>query len=59
LRARETRIRWRDVVRADEVFMTNAVAGVVPLGSIQHGRTRLRFAESTASAALRRLLESQ
>jgi 4-amino-4-deoxychorismate lyase len=59
LRARETRLSWRDVVEADEVFMTNAVAGVVPLGSIQHGRTRLRFAESPASAALRRLLESQ
>jgi 4-amino-4-deoxychorismate lyase len=59
LRVRETRIRWEDLRRVDEVFMTNAVAGVVPLGSIQQGRTRLRFAESTASAALRRLLESQ
>jgi 4-amino-4-deoxychorismate lyase len=61
LRARETRLTWRDVVKADEVFMTNAVAGVVTLGSIQHGRSRLRFAESTASAsaALRRLLGSQ
>ena len=59
LRVRETRLTWSDVVKADEVFMTNAVAGVVPLGSIQHGRTRLRCAESTAAAALRRLLESQ
>ena len=61
LRVRETRLRWNDVVKADEVFMTNAVAGVVPLGSVQHGRTRLRFAEATSStsAALRRLLESQ
>jgi 4-amino-4-deoxychorismate lyase len=61
LRVRETRLTWRDVVKADEVFMTNAVAGVVPLGLIQHGRTRLGFAETatSASAALRRLLESQ
>jgi branched-subunit amino acid aminotransferase/4-amino-4-deoxychorismate lyase len=47
------------VVKADEVFMTNAVAGIVPLASIQRGRTRTRFAEFTASAALLRLLESQ
>jgi len=59
LRVRETRVSLSDLVKADEVFMTNAVAGIVPLGSIRHGRTRLRFAESTASAALRRLLESQ
>jgi 4-amino-4-deoxychorismate lyase len=59
LRARETRLTWQDLSEADEVFMTNAVAGVVPLGLIQHGRTRLRFAETTASAQLRELLETQ
>jgi 4-amino-4-deoxychorismate lyase len=59
LRVREKRVLWSDVGKADEVFMTNAVAGVVPLGLIRHGRTRLRFAELTASAALLRLLESQ
>jgi 4-amino-4-deoxychorismate lyase len=61
LRVRETRLTWSDVVKADEVFVTNAVAGVVPLGSIQHGRTRLHFPETAMSAAtaLRRLLASQ
>jgi 4-amino-4-deoxychorismate lyase len=61
LRVRERRVSLSDLVKADEVFMTNSVAGVVPLGLIEHGRTRLRFAQtdSSASAALRRLLESQ
>ncbi len=59
LRAREKRLRWQDLAQADEVFMTNAVAGVVPLGLVQHGRLRLRFVESTAAAALRGLLERQ
>jgi 4-amino-4-deoxychorismate lyase len=59
LRVCEKRVLWSDVVKADEVFMTNAVVGIVPLVSIQRGRTRLRVAESTAAAALMRLLESQ
>jgi 4-amino-4-deoxychorismate lyase len=59
LRAREKRLRWQDLAQADEIFMTNAVAGVVPLGQVQHGRTRLRLVESTAAAALRELLETQ
>jgi 4-amino-4-deoxychorismate lyase len=61
LRVRETRVRWEDLRGADEVFMTNAVAGVVPLSSIEHGRTRLRFTEPAAwtSTELQRLLESQ
>jgi 4-amino-4-deoxychorismate lyase len=56
LRAREVRLRWSDLATADEAFMTNAVVGIVPLAVIQHGRSRVRFAERDASSALNRLL---
>ncbi len=56
LRASEDRLRWSDLATADEAFMTNAVVGIVPLAVIQHGRSRVRFAERDASSALNRLL---
>ncbi|MDP8985944.1 MAG: aminodeoxychorismate lyase [Pseudomonadota bacterium] len=59
LHARERRLRWEDLSMADEVFMTNAVAGVVPLASIQHGRLRLRFGAWDTANGLRRALELQ
>lgn len=56
LRAREERVRWQDVGRANEAFLTNAVAGIVPLALITHGRARIRLAErSTASELIQRL----
>ncbi len=58
LRASEVRLRWGDLATADEAFMTNAVAGIVPLAVIQHGRSRVRLAERDASSDLNRLLET-
>ncbi len=59
LRPIERRLRWNDLQRADEVFVTNAVAGVVPVGAIRHGRLSLRFADRSAADELRRRLELQ
>ena len=59
LRARIGRLRWDDVQRAEEVFMTNAVAGVVPVALLQHGRSQVRPAEHLAANELRRRLELQ
>jgi len=52
LRAREERIRWEDLSTADEAFVTNAVAGIVPLAAIQNGRLRIRFAEWDAASRI-------
>jgi 4-amino-4-deoxychorismate lyase len=57
LRASEGRLRWEDLAGADEVFMTNAVVGIVPVAVIQHGRKRVRCPERESSTELRRLLE--
>ena len=57
LRAREARIRWEDVESADEAFLTNAVAGIVPLTMIQHGRLRVGFEGRETARALNQLLE--
>ena len=37
LRALEGRVRWEELGEAEEVFMTNAVAGIVSVAVIQHG----------------------
>jgi 4-amino-4-deoxychorismate lyase len=58
LRASEGRLRWEDLVDADEAFMTNAVVGIVPVAVIQHGRKRVRCPERESSTELRRLLEA-
>ncbi len=55
----EGRLRWEDLAAADEVFMTNAVAGVVPVAVIQHGRTALRPPQRRTADVLRGLLERQ
>jgi 4-amino-4-deoxychorismate lyase len=57
LRARECRLSSRDLAQAEEVFMTNAVVGVVSVGVIRHGRLRTRFAEQETAVQLRRRLE--
>jgi 4-amino-4-deoxychorismate lyase len=57
LEAREARVEWRDLAGADEAFMTNAVAGVVPVSVIQHGRSRLRLTQHGVAHALARRLE--
>jgi 4-amino-4-deoxychorismate lyase len=55
----EGRLRWEDLRGADEVFMTNAVVGIVPIAAIQHGRATLRLAEQSTANALGGLLEKQ
>jgi 4-amino-4-deoxychorismate lyase len=55
----EGRLRWEDLRGADEVFMTNAVVGIVPIAAIQHGRATLRPAERSTANALGRLLKKQ
>jgi 4-amino-4-deoxychorismate lyase len=42
---------------AEEVFMTNAVAGVVSVGVIEAGKQRIRFAGLEAAERLRERLE--
>ena len=37
LRPLEGRLRWEEFGEAEEVFMTNAVAGVVSVGVVQNG----------------------
>lgn len=59
LRAQETRIRWRDLVRADEVFMTNALVGVVPVATMVRGRERIRLTQRRTADALQRRLALQ
>jgi 4-amino-4-deoxychorismate lyase len=53
LTAVQRRIRWRHLADAEEVFMTNAVAGVRSVGAIERGRDRLRFSSFETADALR------
>ena len=55
--AAEGRVRWADLTQADEVFMTNAVAGIVSIAVIQHGRETVRPAQRRTAGELRALLE--
>jgi 4-amino-4-deoxychorismate lyase len=57
LRAVEGRVRWEDLDGADEVFMTNAVVGVVPVAVARHGRTRHDFKQYDTTLELRARLE--
>ena len=56
-RAREARIGLRQLRTAEEVFMTNAVAGIVSVRLVEHGRSRLRIGSSETAAQLRARLE--
>jgi 4-amino-4-deoxychorismate lyase len=55
----EGRLRWADLAEADEIFMTNAVVGIVPIAVIQHGRARVRLAQWNTANELCGLLEKQ
>ncbi len=57
VRMQERRLRWRDLERAEEVFMTNAVVGIVSVGVIRRGRLRVSIAGQQTAAELRRRLE--
>jgi 4-amino-4-deoxychorismate lyase len=57
LRALEGRLRWEDLGQAEEVFMTNAVAGIVPVAVIQHGEDRIEPRHTETARRLRARLE--
>lgn len=57
LRTREGRVTAQHLENATEVFMTNAVAGVVSVSDIELGRRRIRIESSSAAARLRMRLE--
>ena len=57
LRPLEGRIRWEDLRGADEAFLTNAIAGVVPIGRIVHGRQRIAFGAAPIGRRLHGLLD--
>lgn len=57
LSVREGRLSVEDLDEAAEVFMTNAVAGIVSVNVIQHGRRRIRIESAEAAARLRARLE--
>jgi 4-amino-4-deoxychorismate lyase len=58
LEPQERRIRWQDLIAAEEVFMSNAVVGLKPVAVIEHGRERLKFASFEAADRLREKLDS-
>ncbi len=58
LRPVERRVRWRDLIAAEEVFMSNAVVGPRPVASIERGRERLRYASFESAARLRLRLDA-
>jgi 4-amino-4-deoxychorismate lyase len=57
LRPREGRLTVQHLQDATEVFMTNAVAGIVSVSVIEIGRRRLRIESTSAGARLRARLE--
>jgi 4-amino-4-deoxychorismate lyase len=54
----EDRIRWQDLRRADEVFMSNAVVGLKSVAVIERGRERLQRSSFDAAGLLRARLDS-
>ena len=57
LDAIERRVRLDELWDADEVFMTNAVAGVMSVAEVRHGARRLRLGPARAASQLRAALE--
>ena len=57
LRALEGRLRWEDLGQAEEVFMTNAVAGIVPVAVIQHGKDRIELEHMETARRLHARME--
>lgn len=54
----EERLHWQELTRADEVFMTNAVAGIVSVALIQWRGARVTPKGNDAAGRLRARLES-
>jgi len=58
LRPLEGRLRWNQIVEAEEAFMTNAVAGVVSVALFRDGAERIRFQNQDSARSLRARLEA-
>jgi len=58
LETAERRIRWQDLIAAEEVFLSNAVAGLKSVAVMERGRERLRFASMDAANRLRTRLDA-
>jgi 4-amino-4-deoxychorismate lyase len=52
------RVGLQDLRSAEEVFMTNAIAGVMGAAEIRHGAVKIRPPMSTLTAQLRSMLEA-
>ncbi|MDE2305601.1 MAG: aminodeoxychorismate lyase [Gammaproteobacteria bacterium] len=59
LRATESPLRFADLQSADEVFMTNALRGPMPVGAIGRGASRRIYREHGAANALLARLEAR
>ena len=57
MRTAAGRLRWKDLAAADEVFMTNAVVGIVSVAAIHRGRRRVAVAGHGTADELRARLE--
>jgi 4-amino-4-deoxychorismate lyase len=57
LEPQERRIRWQDLIAAEEVFMSNAVVGLKSVAVIERGRERLKFASFETARRLREKLD--
>ena len=53
----ERRIRWQDLIAAEEVFMSNAVIGLKSVAVIERGRQRFKFASFETASRLRTKLD--
>jgi 4-amino-4-deoxychorismate lyase len=53
------RVGVRDLLHAEEVFMTNAIAGPMSVGEIRHGRLRIHPPMRATAATLRSMLDEQ
>lgn len=57
LRPWQGRLAFEDIVGADELFMTNAVAGIVSVARLEHGRRRVAIRRFDAAERLRARLD--
>ncbi len=57
LESMECRIRWQDLIAAEEVFMSNAVIGLKSVAVIERGRERFKFASFETARRLRAKLD--
>ncbi len=56
LRVREGRMTLPDLAAADEIFLTNAVAGIVPVATLRIGRRQVRLRSCESAQRLRECL---